>query len=865
MSEISHDRGISHDSGSERSAVWSQEIPARNPHFTGRAGELTELARRLAQGSVGLLSQPAQAIFGLGGVGKTEIATEFAHRHAGEYQIVWWVRAEHEDRIRDSFVRLGRRLNLAQTDGQRDKSIWAVMDALRNGPYRRWLLIFDNAADPAIIHKYLPSGPPGGHVIITSREQQWRRHTRAEGIEITEFELEETISFLRKRVPALAAVQPSGVPLDLTVDRARHDEAARLALALGNLPIAADHAAAYLVETGTNVDMYLKMFNENPLELLSQAVDIDYPQVVATTWSISTRRLGVDATELFNLCAFFSPEPIAEELFLAGGEDPQMPRSLREVLIDPRRFRQAVRRLHRYSLAKIDGKRNVLTVHRVVQAVTRGQVEVERPEASGEYRTAAHILLAASDPRNPDRENNDAQYDRSVQHLRPSGAIETDNRALRRLIINQVRRLHLRGGHEEGLRLGEEALAVWRRKLGANDEQVLHLAVEVGIAMRLAGRAEEARELNRQTLELLRKEYGEDNETTLICANSYGGDLRAVGRFQEALELDLRLLPLFEQVFLADHDRTLNVRNNLGADYRRLGKFREALAQDQLTYSARERILGRSDLRTLASKDAVSFDLRGCGQYEEALEVARDVVTLLNDRAGTENPDWLNAQKGFAVALRKAGHYSDALNESEEALRRYDIYLGKRHRYSLRAAINRINDLRLTEQLTEAEELGRETLTLCRETQSPLEITYAALVNLAIVVRLRGNPEDARVMDEEAFQGMSEYFGADHPLTLAAATNLASDLSAVGELTAAREVGERTLEASRATRGASHPDTLAIAANLSLDLRAAGFSDESAELRAATLRAYDDVLSMEDPIARVAQQRGRVNVDIEPY
>ncbi|MFF3456966.1 FxSxx-COOH system tetratricopeptide repeat protein [Streptomyces sp. NPDC002730] len=849
-----------------RSPIFGEEIPARNSHFTGREEELRTLRQRLNHSAVEVLSQPPQAVFGLGGIGKTEIAAEYAHRYARDYDIVWWVRSEHEDRVRDAFVKLGKRLGITHTDGQRDKSIWAVMDELRGERYDRWLLIFDNATQPEVIKRYLPVGRPHGHVIITSREQQWRRHTKAEGIEVTQFSQEETVEFLRKRVPDLAPCNEQGDALSPETERSRHEDAVRLAVALDNLPIAAEHAAAYLAETRAPVRDYLRMFEENAHALLSEQVDMDYPHAVAATWSISSHQLGEDASELFNLCAFFSPEPMAEELFLTGGRDVHSPPGLADVLGDTRRFRQAARRLHRFSLAKIDGKRNVVMVHRVVQRVTRGQMEIERPQDCDEYRTAVHALLAATNPKNPDRESNDAQYDRSLQHLRPAGALHTQNRDLRQLTIDQVRRLHLRGGHEDSLRLGEEALRAWREKWGRDDEQVLQLAVEVGIAMRLSGRSKEARELNQETFELLTSSFGEDHEVTLICANSYGGDLRTLGRFTDALELDLKLLPLFERVFLSDHPRTLNVRNNLGADYRRLGRFREALEQDQLTYTERERVLGPTDLRTLTSKDAVSHDLRGCGDYDLSLDVARDVITVLTQRTGPETLDSLNAQKSFAVALRKAGHYDEALEESAKAVQRYTEFLGKEHRYTLRAYINRINDLRVTDQLREAEELGRWALALCPKLDTPKgDISWATMVNLALVLRSRNSPEEARTLNEAAMRGMTELYGPDHPFTLQATANLASDLAAVGDMAGARELGERCYEASGLFLGKNHPDTLAMGANLSLDRRATGDQARAEELRAEILRRYKDALTLEHPVARIAQQRGRVNIDIEPY
>ena len=138
-------------------------------------------------------------------------------------------------------------------------------------------------------------------------------------------------------------------------------------------------------------------------------------------------------------------------------------------------------------------------------------------------------------------------------------------------------------------------------------------------------------------------------------------------------------------------------------------------------------------------------------------------------------------------------------------------------------------------------------------------------MNLAVVLRLRSNPAEAREKDEDAYAGISEYFGPEHPFALTAATNLASDMVIAGYLRQGRDLGEKLLKISHQVRGESHPDTLAIAANLSLDREACGEREAAEELREDTLRRYRQTLSMEHPIARVAANRGRVNVDIEPY
>ena len=841
--------------------IWSTEIPERNLNFTGRAAELEALHTNLVSHSRPHPS--AQVISGMGGIGKTEIATEYIHRHRDEYEIIWWIRAEHHDRVRDALVSLGQRLELrlAGGGGGRDRTIAAVLEALESGVRPRWLLVYDNAAQPLDLQRYLPTCPPGGHIIITSRLQNWPGYIEADSIEVSPFTEEEAISFLRRRVPALGHI---GRP-DEDEDVRRSSEAGRLAAALGHLPIAIEHAAAYLTETKQSVDDYLTQFNANAHRLLSEELP-DSPASVSATWTMSTALLTPDAEHLFNLCAFFSPEPIAGELFLDNAQAISDPPELRELLSSSPRFRAAATQLHRLSLVKVDGARDQLQMHRVVQAVTRGQLRQNRRVMHQAYRAAVDTLLAESNPGNPDRGSNDATYDLSLQHLESDrNFLNTSNQDLRRLIIDQVRRLHLRGGHVEAAQFGQDALRVWRERLGRDDLQTLSMAVEVAIAMRLDGHAADARRLTLEALPLLRSRYGEEHEAALLCANAYGGDLRTRAQFEEALELDLNLLPKFERVFGPDHERTLNVRNNLAADYRRLGRLQEALETDQRTFEDRRRILGANDLRTLASHDAVAIDLRGLGRYQESLDIARKVVGAFAAAGGRENPDWLNARKGFAAALRKAGHHWDALQESEDVVQRYQDYLGPEHTYTLRAATNLINDRRAVGDLVRAEELGREVQDWCRQAGFPFDFSYAAMVSLASVLRVNGRAEEARRYDLQAREGFIETYGDLHPFTLAVNINYAADLAACGDLAAAIRVGQETMANCRSTLGASHPDTLMAVANLSIDEEASGNQQVADQLLADALRRYEETLTAEHPEARAAAQRIRITAEIEPY
>ena len=296
-------------------------------------------------------------------------------------------------------------------------------------------------------------------------------------------------------------------------------------------------------------------------------------------------------------------------------------------------------------------------MHRVVQAVTQGRLRLHRHEAFLAYRAAADTLLARSNPGNPDHSGSDHLYDLSLQHLESDHRfLRTGNPALRALIIDQVRRLHLRGGHVEAMRFGQDALQVWRERLGADELQVLALSVEVAIAMYLGGHTHDAHELILQIRPLLRRYTdGDGFRTLLLCENIYGADLRTHSQFSEALKLDEENLGKFERAFGVNHEWTLNARSNVAVDCRLLGRFSDALRTDERTYRERRDVLGADDMGTLASLNAVARDKRGLGLYRESLDTAREVVNAFEAvAAGRTSPGCTHRRASPPHCARRA-------------------------------------------------------------------------------------------------------------------------------------------------------------------------------------------------------------------
>lgn len=160
----------------------------RNPFFTGREDILSHLHTMLHKNKTAAITQPqTHAISGLGGIGKTQTALEYAYRHQHEYQSIFWVKAETHEEIISDFLSIATLLNLPEKNAQEQSHIVAAVKRWLE-QNTGWLLIFDNADNLAILRDYLPSGNKG-HILLTTRAQAMGQLARK--VEIEKMEPDE--------------------------------------------------------------------------------------------------------------------------------------------------------------------------------------------------------------------------------------------------------------------------------------------------------------------------------------------------------------------------------------------------------------------------------------------------------------------------------------------------------------------------------------------------------------------------------------------------------------------------------------------------------------------------------------------------
>jgi tetratricopeptide (TPR) repeat protein len=831
-----------------RPAVWSPDLPARNPFFTGRDEMLRNLRRHLTTDVTALVPHSLQ---GLAGIGKTQLAVEYAYRFAADYDVVWWIPAGKQATARRALADLAVRLDLGGPQTEISELIGAAQDALRTGqPYQRWLLIFDNAGRPTSIQSLIQSLVPSGHgdVLITSRDQTWDRHADALNVDV--YDRPESIEFLRRRSPGLSA-----------------SDADRLAAELGDMPLALEHAAGWLSATGMVLDDYLSLLSKHTSEVLSTGRFPNYEASVAVTWTISMnqlREVSPAAIQLLNLCAFVGPDPVPLDLFISAPEG-ALPAGLHDALRSASQRAEILQAVRSYSLARVSqgsAREPTLQQHRLVQAVARELIPADQQAA---YREFAHKLLTTADPGDPRAPANWPIYDMLLPHVISSGALADPDPAVRALVCHEAHMLNLRGEYQSSLDISVTALGAWSARLDEIDHDLILIRREQGSALRGLGRFAEALAVQRASYDLSLRRLGPDHPDTLVTIGGFAANLRRLGNFMAARELDRHAVEVLTRERGRDDAETLRHAHNLAVDHRLAGEFMAALEINRHGADVLARILGPDAFSTLYAVNDTARDLRELGRYYESLSMQEQTYVRYREVFGPDSPDTLRAMKNLAVSRRKAGRYEEAADLAADVLDRHRHKFGDTHVETLAATTNFANDHRCLGRYAEGQGYAEIALRGFREVLGE-DHPYAAgaAVNLAALMRSTGDAGGARALNEQALQQLRAVFGPNHRYTLSCAVNLASDLAELGDLEAAREIGERSLAALRESSGEDHPYTLSGAVNLALDLRALGEREAFHELFTDAIDRYHRTLGNAHPEAVEAAARKRAVCDIEP-
>jgi tetratricopeptide (TPR) repeat protein len=777
-----------------------------NPYFTGREKLLSQLEATLQTGQTAALSQP-QAISGLGGIGKTQIALAYAYRHLQDYQAILWSRAETTEALISGFVSFAELLQLPQKD-EKDQLI--VVEAVKTWlkTYDQWLLILDNADELATVRDFLP--PVGrGHILLTTRAASTGRLANRLEVEILDPDVGALFVLRRARMLALDASLDQAASHDVAL-------AQELVQEMGGLPLALDQAGAYIEETQCHLSDYLKLYRQYRATLLKERGGLvsDHPEPVTTTWSLSFEKIEQDhpgAADLLRVCAFLQANAIPEEILLEGAQ--HLGQEIQHLSANPLVFDKALKALLSYSLIQRNPTAHLLSVHRLVQAVIRDMMGKQT------YRLWAERTIQAVEEVLPKIDHRTKQrYERCLSHalgcVEFIEQLELTSPSAVRLLSRTASYLSEHARYVEAEPLYQQALQICEQALGPEHPQVASPLNNLANLYSKQGRYVEAELLYQRALQIWEQALGPEHPNVASPLNNLANLYYLQGKYVEAEPLYQQALQIREQALGPEHPQVASPLNNLASLYSEQGRYVEAELLYQRALQIWEQALGPEHPDVASPLSGLANLYREHARYVEAELLYQRALQIWEQALGPEHPNVASPLNGLANLYREQGKYVEAKPLYQRALQIHKQALGSEHPQVASPLSGLASLYYLQGKYVEAEPLYQRALQIREQALGPEHPDVAYSLNgLANLYREQGKYVEAEPLYQRALQIHEQALGPEHPDVASPLDGFASLYRGQGKYVEAESLYQRALQIRGQALGPEHPLTQEVSKN----------------------------------------------------
>jgi tetratricopeptide (TPR) repeat protein len=654
-------------------AGGASNLPRRpSAVFVGRQAALEDVTRLFARtdprGGVGGPGVAGQVISGLGGVGKSELALQYASRRLGSGAVVWWVGAETTEELELGFAELAFRLQPATATAA--SSGWTTTEAAAWAvgwlqAHTGWLVVLDNVEDLAVVEPTLGRLTTGDVLITTRRDLAWHRHGFTP-IRLDVLTRQASIQLLRDTVLGSDASTGAGF-----------DEAAAGVLAgeLGDLPLALEQAGSYIAQQRISLPAYLARLRQAPGDVLARVAEGGrQARAVAQVWSITFDTLterAPHAVPILHGLAWLAPDNLPRDVVSApatteAGEDD----------VD-----HLLGVLASYGLIRLTD--TTVSIHRLLQTVLRAASGMD-PQGRPDSRDAALSWLSAALPPGAPSENVEGwpRWRELLPHIEalvPRFPENQPDTSLASLLGRTGFYLSVQGRHLEALPLEQRALAITEAALGPDHRTTGTRLDSLALTLGDLGRHEEALPLQQRALAITEAALGADHRTTGTRLDNLASTLGALGRHEEALPLRQRALAITEAALGPDHPTTGTRLNNLGATLGALGRHQDALPLRERALAITEAALGPDHPTTGTRLNNLASALAELGRHQDALPLRERALAITETALGPDHPTTGTRLDNLAHALGELGRHEEALPLRQRALAITEAALGPDH------------------------------------------------------------------------------------------------------------------------------------------------------------------------------------------
>ncbi|KAH6985405.1 hypothetical protein EDB80DRAFT_224855 [Ilyonectria destructans] len=779
--------------GSYKTPFSLDGVPASS-NFVDRPSDTADLEKYLLPSrSHSRQTRKVFVLHGLGGVGKTQLAIDFARRHQAVFSSVFWLDGRSEDRLRGSIAGCINRIpkgqipstsrNQSEAHGKDDldAAVARVMEWLARPDNGDWLLIFDNVdqdheqggeTGAYDLRRYLPGDH--GAILVTTR-------------------LSRLAQLGESRRLAKVDLSLSRIIFGKWYGGELGSDCDQLLELLDGLPLALAQAASYLREKGIDATTYVQIYKHQWDELMgsrdaSSRPLLDYEQgSIATTWMVSFKDIeskSTDAASLLRLWAFLDNKQLWHGLLGAAAVaevTDRWPDWLREMARNKVRFLDSIGLLLRYSMVETqEGSTASYSMHPVVH---RWASFLDGEQQKHESARLALVVVGSLVPTRESRE-----YWVFQQKLLPHAE-----------------------RCAEWMREALSDAGVWY----IGDELVMVALHRLGNLYSDQGKFKEAEEMYERALQGKEKALGPHHTSTLRTVNNLGNLYLGQGRFKEAEEMYKRALDGKEKALGPYHTLTLDTVNNLGILYLGQGRFKEAEEMYKRALEGNEKALGPHHTSTLRTVNNLGLLYSGQGKFKGAEEMYKRALEGREKALGPHHISTLRTVNNLGNLYRDQGRFKKAEEMYERALEGYEKALRPHHT----STFNTVNNLGILYsgqcKFKEAEEMYKRALEGREKALGPGHTsTLDTVYNLGILYSGQGKFKEAEEMYKRALEGREKALGPGHTSTLDTVNNLGVLYSGHSKFKEAEELYGRALYGFQTALGPNHPKSSLVMRNM---------------------------------------------------